>query len=403
MTLIAVLADDLTSALDGAAPFAARGLSVRVVLRASAITLDGADVLAVDLDSRFLPPGVAQRRFHAAAQRLRSAALVYKTVDSTLRGNLGPEAQGALAGAGRQRAEVAPAFPAAGRTTEQGLQRVHGVPLERTVFASDPRSPVATSDVAERMHGLQPDCMRVHDATHDHDLDAIVAAVGWHRPDVLWVGSPGLAAALARALPAMPIPGTQGRSAAAAEPLPAAPAPRPCRRVLVVVGSLHPANQAQVDCLARAGVPVIGLPADTAIPFDPGPLAATVAQALARHPVVCLASPRMADAGTGTPACAAPALQLAQVVARCAPHFDALVATGGDTARRTVDAMRARALDLLGEVEPGVPFGLLRLQGRQLPFSTKAGGFGSADTLLRCVRLLQSMPPHSPPQQAPTP
>lgn len=402
MTLIAVLADDLTSALDGAAPFAARGLSVRVVLRASAITPGSADVLAVDLDSRFLRPGVAQRRFHGAAQRLRSAALVYKTVDSTLRGNLGAEAQGALAGAGRQRAEVAPAFPAAGRTTVQGLQRVQGMPLEHTVFASDPRTPVTTSNVAERMHGLPPDGMRVHDATHDHDLDAIVAAVGWQRPGVLWVGSPGLAAALARALPAMPIPGTQGRPAAVAGRLPAAPAPRPCRRVLVVVGSLHPANQAQVDGLAHAGVPVIGLPVDTGSPFDPAPLAARVAQALARHPVVCLASPRMADAATGTPACAAPALQLAQLVVRCAPHFDALVATGGDTARRMVDALRARSLDLLGEVEPGVPFGMLRLQGRQIPFSTKAGGFGSADTLLRCVQLLQSLPTHSP-QQRPTP
>jgi uncharacterized protein YgbK (DUF1537 family) len=43
--MIAVLADDLTSALDGAAPFAARLLAARVVLDASAV--DSAGVVVI--------------------------------------------------------------------------------------------------------------------------------------------------------------------------------------------------------------------------------------------------------------------------------------------------------------------------------------------------------------------
>jgi uncharacterized protein YgbK (DUF1537 family) len=43
-------------------------------------------------------------------------------------------------------------------------------------------------------------------------------------------------------------------------------------------------------------------------------------------------------------------------------------------------------LRLLGEVEPGVPFGIAP-DGTLV--CTKAGGFGSADTLLRCVRRLK--------------
>src|SRR3712207_2111879 len=37
---------------------------------------------------------------------------------------------------------VAPAFPAAGRTTVGGSQRVHSVPVDETEMANDPHTPV---------------------------------------------------------------------------------------------------------------------------------------------------------------------------------------------------------------------------------------------------------------------
>ena len=49
--MIAILADDLTSALDGAAPFAACGRSARVLLHPNALAgTHSSDVLAIDLD-----------------------------------------------------------------------------------------------------------------------------------------------------------------------------------------------------------------------------------------------------------------------------------------------------------------------------------------------------------------
>jgi uncharacterized protein YgbK (DUF1537 family) len=53
-----------------------------------------------------------------------------------------------------------------------------------------------------------------------------------------------------------------------------------------------------------------------------------------------------------------------------------IVATGGDTANALCSALRAQALEILGEVEAGIP--IMRLLGTQsLPLVTKAGGFGS--------------------------
>ncbi|OKB68721.1 hypothetical protein BHU62_01360 [Serratia marcescens] len=364
--MIAILADDLTSALDGAAPFAARGLTASVMLRLPDAALHDSEIVAFDLDSRFVSPEQAEQRFRHAAACVKPARLIYKTVDSTLRGNLGPETRGALAGSGRRLAIVAPAFPDAGRTTVEGRQYVDGVALEQTAFAQDPKTPIVTGYVMERMAGLEPTRFQVFDAVDNGELDGIVGRIGIAEP-VVWVGSPGMAAALSRAL-------SLGDNA---------PPPRPplkARKVLVAIGSLHPANDAQLASLRQAGAALITLPEAA----DPETVAHAVRAAFTHADVVCLMSPR---ARAGVPDHAA---TLGAVVSRCMAVFDGLVVTGGDTARRIVDAMAAGSLTLFGEVEPGVPFGLLNLPARSLPFATKAGGFGQAATLLNCVTRLRA-------------
>jgi uncharacterized protein YgbK (DUF1537 family) len=67
-------------------------------------------------------------------------------------------------------------------------------------------------------------------------------------------------------------------------------------------------------------------------------------------------------------------------------RISGLVATGGDTANALCNALGAEALEILGEVEAGIP--VMRLLGeRSLPLVTKAGGFGSpaaiADALVK--------------------
>jgi uncharacterized protein YgbK (DUF1537 family) len=372
--VIAVLADDLTSALDGAAPFAERGLKARVVFNHEALgaAAEHADVLSLDLDSRFSEPAEAERRFRSAGAALAGAALLYKTVDSTLRGNLSAETRGALAGSGRTRAVVAPAFPAAGRTTSGGRQFVNGVPVELTEFARDSRNPVSSSVVVEHFAGLGRAALTVEDAADDSQLDALVSRMGPSR-DLLWVGSPGLAAALARSVPA-------AARARRPEPWP------PVRRVLTVVGSQHPANAAQVEALTAAGAAIVRAQAPMSPPLT---LAEAIATAFDSVDLVCLLPPQTKVEGVGGGA-AELARWLGAAIARSAATFDALVVTGGDTARRLAEALGAQSLDLAGEVEPGVPYGLLRAGERRLPFATKAGGFGDAQTLGRCVNALRS-------------
>jgi 4-hydroxythreonine-4-phosphate dehydrogenase len=68
-----------------------------------------------------------------------------------------------------------------------------------------------------------------------------------------------------------------------------------------------------------------------------------------------------------------------------------LVATGGETARAILDAWGGASLFMLGELERGLPFSFVRIDGRPLPLVTKAGAFGSQEALVSCWRFLTSL------------
>src|SRR5215218_8935633 len=252
--LIAVIADDLTGAADTGVQFVHAGYRAAVFFRATEMLADDLDAVAFDTDSRAMPAGFAAKRVVDAAHVARGARIVYKKLDSTLRGNVAAELAAALGGAQRGRAVVAPAFPAAGRTTVGGIQRVHGVPVDETEMANDPHTPVSEAHVAslladtfssvgalsvenladhERVRRTLEECeCVVVDAERDADLETLVRAV----PDsarVLWAGSAGLALALGSVYPG-PCAGEASVQRA------------PVRPVLVVVGSLSGVAREQV-------------------------------------------------------------------------------------------------------------------------------------------------------------
>ena len=137
-TTIGVLADDLTSAADGAGPFVMRGHGAWV--GRGRLPRQESDVIAVDSGSRSAPEAeVAERVSRLTAQDLASRDILYKTVNSTLRGHVRAELDAAFRASGRQQALVfAPAFPAAGRTTVGGVQCVDGIPVSETAYGRDP-------------------------------------------------------------------------------------------------------------------------------------------------------------------------------------------------------------------------------------------------------------------------
>jgi D-threonate/D-erythronate kinase len=389
--LIAVIADDLTGAADTGVQFVHAGYRTAVFFRATEILADDLDAVAVDTDSRAMPAGFAAKRVLDASHVARGARTVYKKVDSTLRGNVAAELAAALGGARRDRVIVAPAFPAAGRTTVGGIQRVHGVPVDETEMAKDPHTPVSEAHVPslladafssvgalgvedladhERVRRTLEYCeCVVADAERDADLETLVRAVP--DPDqVLWAGSAGLALALGSACPG-PCAGDESVQRA------------PVRPVLVVVGSLSGVAREQVRRLAveygEVDVPVGGEQGDA---VQKAVEAARVALAGGTCAVIRSPEERVASSESVLG-------ELAEVAALLSDEglFEGLVLTGGATAVGVARELGASGIRLEGEVETGVPMGAL-IGSRPYPVVTKAGGFGGPDTLVGAVEAL---------------
>ena len=385
----AIVADDLTGAADTGMQFARAGYRTAVAFRDAQMDLGDLDAVALDADSRQAPAGSAAERVGEAFWSVRDARLVYKKMDSTLRGNVAAELVAALEASGREYAVVAPAFPDAGRTTAGGVQLVYGVPVHETGIGDDPKTPVVEAHLPTLISGAlsvgvlgvedigdsgsvrrafeKSRCV-VADARSNADLEALVRAVP-EPSEVVWVGSAGLAKALGGRYPGPRAGETPAASA-------------PARKVLVVIGSLSGASREQLRRLVEkrgaVAAPVAG--------YEGAEGAVTAARAaLEDGGCVVLHSPEERTPQGAGPV-VAPLAEAADTLSR-EGLFDALVMTGGSTAVAVARRLGASGIRLDGEVEAGVPVGTL-IGPSPYRVVTKAGGFGNPDTLVRAVEML---------------
>ncbi|MEW2072160.1 four-carbon acid sugar kinase family protein [Streptomyces sp. NPDC013433] len=377
--------------------------------------------------------------------------LWFKKCDSLLRGPVGAEAAAFAEGA--EVLVIATALPAARRVVRGGVVLVDGVPLHespawRAEERAAPRSvagalaPLPTADVpletvregpialAGRFrelaaHGRHPVC----DAETDTDLTVIATAADLLGHGARLLGSGGLAAALGRRLasrrahgsPTGAGPAAAPRGATAARPTgpaaaaapgapsaPAGPTAAPAcfsarvaaedgvpsgaggvaRPLLVVAGSAEPVVAEQVARLVAAGA--------RHLPLAPGELAGAegvVLPALAPGAVTVVSVD--GSGGIRPGAARAVVAGLARAVS-AVPGRPDLVLTGGETARRVLDALGVTALRPVGEIHHGAVH-CRTADGRSVV--TRPGSFGGPDSF---VRIAAALRPRHPSQQGVT-
>ena len=137
----AIVADDLTGAMDAGAQLLAAGpVTVEVSPGAAAApSAAGAAALVLNTQSRGGGAAAAAGRVRAACARLRQAGRTvwFKKLDSTLRGNVGAELAAIHAALAPGTIVCAPALPAQGRTVVAGELRVQGRPLRDTPYRDE--------------------------------------------------------------------------------------------------------------------------------------------------------------------------------------------------------------------------------------------------------------------------
>lgn len=329
MPELAIIADDLTGALDAAAPFAMRGIKTAVALSPAALRgaiATGARVVGISTNSREIPADDARDAVRSLVSALPAGIRLFKKIDSRLKGNIAAE----LDAIAHVRSLVIPAIPAFGRWVKAGRLGGFGV-----------GEPI---DVPGRV-GHHASSATIPDTATQADIDAALAL-----PHDLLVGARGLAEAVARVMAPEPhLPDTS---------LPGAPA-------YCVIGSTDPITLAQLAFL-RARTPGID---DIAAPNGVGP------ERLPAHSLLTiLQATAGAEPGNGP----AVANALAETLLRLdPPRGSVLVLSGGETAQFILGRLGIHVLDLVGEALPGLPL----VRAGDLTVVTKSGGFGAEDTL----------------------
>lgn len=426
---IVIVADDLTGANDTAVAFARHGLATATALgamHAARLRAVGCEVVAVSTESRGLSDFEAAKAVTRAiaACRLRPGDIVYKKIDSALRGPIAAELAALMQiSSWFRRVLVAPAFPAMGRTTVAGEQRIDGQPVHLTEMADDPLSPVRISHIpallergwvggvvhlplavvdrgiaaVQQWLAALPSSARaiVADAETDAHLD-VLARAAHEDPTLLLCGTAGLAAALARIFGV----GRPGKAASDRDGLfvvsrgydPAVPLSPPRRGLLLVIGSKSARSKVQLEIL-RSKAPWVRrvalkldwlARASDELERATQRLVATSAESLRQNGAVALCvsgegidlDPRAITACLGA---------VVKGMDELAPP-DTMFLTGGETAASVLKALKAAALKIDGEYSPGVCIGRIiggKAEGTKVV--TKAGSFGHDSFLVELV------------------
>ncbi|MFC1903703.1 four-carbon acid sugar kinase family protein [Chloroflexota bacterium] len=404
--MLGIVADDLTGSMDSSGYFARQGFSTVVVLEPG--YLSDAAVVVANTNSRAEALDVACKRVRQAVRSFEGR-VVYKKIDSTLRGNIGVELAAAMEELAGEKAIVAPAFPDVGRTTVHGVLLVNGVAVAETQFANDPILPVKEShlpSLLEKTTGRQvgsisigdidagmeslyrkingmPQDIIVCDVTAQSHLTGIAQAATLAKERWLLCGSAGLARELHIVLPEASGVKEKKSSRTLSGP------------VLVVIGTR---NQVAANQLMKAknelGLPILDLEVGD---FDDRKVSSEKVMPMVKKAERLLAQGKgLAISSTFSQYAPdlkhfIPALMAELAVSILSSRkFAGLFLSGGDIAIEVCRRLSVTAISVLGEVEPGVPAGeLIGGRGQGMKVVTKAGGFGTEAALIKSISYLE--------------
>ncbi|MDR7869816.1 MAG: four-carbon acid sugar kinase family protein [Tissierellaceae bacterium] len=247
-----IIADDFTGANDTGVQLTKRGIETHVVLEGKSIR-DKKISYVLDTESRALSEEKAYERVRDQLIGISSHKfdLVFKKVDSTIRGNITSELKAVDEEFNPELIIFAPAFPDIGRITKDGIHYVNGNRIVETEFSRDPIKPVLEDNVQKLLElGYNEDVVhhnlneirdnnvlfkgaRIHtfDSENNLDLEKIVVFAMNTGKKVLWVGSAGLANTILKVN-------------------------KPFKPALGIVGSLSEVSRSQIRYAENKGVKV---------------------------------------------------------------------------------------------------------------------------------------------------
>jgi uncharacterized protein YgbK (DUF1537 family) len=374
---IAVIADDLTGALDTGVQFTLWGFTTQLT---NTPEHSNAEVTIINTNTRDKTSEISYHITYNVAEKLSQHDIIYKKTDSTLRGNPGSELQAILDATGETNAILTPTHPPTQRRVKDGHLYIADKPITETDYIYEYRK--KTSYIPEilnlknKVHTIKtPENIpskgiTIIDSETEKDLLLIAAK----RTRVM-TGSAGLANALCQTIRNPP-------------------------PVLTIIGSMRTETRTQAEQLKRrlgvATIPLNTFKALNQIPQHETLLRAKDALDLRQD--VILTSTLSTETIEKTKQEAkrlnilpeeletkitSALAETTETLLDCT--LSGLIITGGATALAITSKLGIKNIQILDEVQPGVP--VLKLD--HLTAVTKAGGFGQADTLIQATQYIK--------------
>lgn len=418
---ILVVADDLTGAVDTGAQFRKRGYRTCVITGSDGFhnILKECDVLVIDTESRFDDSRIAYEKTFETGKLANSENFkyIYKKLDSTMRGNVGAEIAGLMDSLEISHTFVVPALPLYGRTTLDGKVYVKGILLEETDFANDPKNPVRESfipsiisdqtdkstgiiSIEEIRAGRKQLTLKLEtlissgiqiiviDAENNDDLDLIASVLSERKERMMFAGCSGFAEALSCFITLE----------------------REKKSSIVFAGSVNKVTIRQVKKAAdKFHIQVVDIDAEDI-------LSGKTDKELNRIKRIAKTAIedgkdliiRSAKSGEYVDECFMKANEkgidesgisdiISGFIGKLAADIissgslKGIILTGGDTAFKTLKALNINGIVIKGEIAHGIPYGNFMDESfRDLIVVTKAGGFGTEDTLSQIINFLRN-------------
>lgn len=390
MKKMLLIADDFTGANDSGIKIVQRGYDASISLNCN--EKFDSNINIIDTETRNLNKNKAYDIVDKTISNLENLSdylVIYKKVDSTLRGNIRSEYEAIYKYLNPQFVIFAPAHPNLGRTTKDGIQYVNGKRILDTEFSQDPEKPVTNDNIknilADKMHHHYIDEIRkdlniklginTFDCEIYDDLLKIAQKSLEIDQRVLFIGSAGLCDALFDELIIK-------------------------KPAVGIVGSVSSQNKESIEYCKKMGVPVIKI---TLMDYVNNSYKNKIDQVICllkenKDVIIVTSKDRrdytetleyLRENNLKTDLILSKLLKSISISIINEVDISGVFTSGGTTSIEFLKSIGATGTNLINEIENGVIMNKIKGVSNDLYLVTKAGAFGNKKTIYNSLNQIR--------------
>ena len=420
---VSVIADDLTGSNDCGIKLAQNGLKTKVILNAESVNITDNSSYVINSNSRAMNKDSSYEINKKIAKMIKDKSfdLIYKKIDSTLRGHIITEIEAINEIIDFDLIVIAPAFPEMNRVTKSGEHFVNGQLITDTSLKNDPVFPIYNSEIKtllsdsfnselvnlylDEIHNQdyfnnKIDYIKqnkkkyiISDIECEKDFKLLIDKVYKHYNKILWVGSAGLIKHLA---PEKNISEYQPKKIKSTS-------------TITVSSSMSEISISQINEATYNNTETVNLGINVyelVKRYNENQYADYINTGINymekyKNLVIYAKNDEVSNQKLKeyTNLHNISTDDVSKMIVKSITKIfigiynitrsNSIILIGGDTANEVLSQLKIGSLKLIGEIEEGVPYGSAVTQNGRLNLVTKAGAFGNQKTIFNAINFLE--------------